>query len=31
MKSVCFTTPSSGNPFACQTSVQIIGYGRITP
>jgi hypothetical protein len=32
LKSVCFTTQSAiGNPFGCPTSVQIIGYGRITP
>ena len=31
MKSACFTTPSATNPFACPTSVMILGYGRITP
>jgi hypothetical protein len=31
LKSVCFTTPSGTQPFACVTSVMILGHGRITP
>lgn len=30
LKSICFTTPSGSNPFACVTSVMILGYGRIS-
>jgi hypothetical protein len=28
LKGVCITTPSSGNPFACASSMQIYGYGK---
>jgi hypothetical protein len=28
LKGVCLTTPSSGNPFGCATSMQIYGYGK---
>jgi hypothetical protein len=31
LKGICFSTPSASNPYAQQTNVTILGYGKITP